>query len=133
LEVFLYLEHFANIADSESQPPTPPLLRAEAYCCAGAQLSDYIAQQYEHYAQGWFEMNPQNNPYYLFVTWEEYKYIQYGIKKKDMETYCDIMLKKENTPLRLPNFKKWGDIQQLVASMPDNQALGCAHCTVWRI
>jgi len=41
-----------------------------------------------------------------------------------MITYNDNMLKEENTALRFPSFKDWKDIQKLISSMPDHQALG---------
>jgi hypothetical protein len=44
---------------------------------------------------------------------------QNGIKK-----YYHNMLKEENTTLHLPSFKNEDGVQNLVASMPDDQVLG---------
>jgi len=52
LDAFPYLEQIQNIADSESQPPPPALPWMETYPSAGALLSEYIAEPWEHDAQG---------------------------------------------------------------------------------
>jgi hypothetical protein len=41
-----------------------------------------------------------------------------------MKTYYDIVLKKEVTALRFPSIKNGDGVQKLMASIPDDQALG---------
>jgi len=124
LDAFPYLEQVENIADPKSQQPQPREPRPGRNPRAGAALMDYIADPWESDAQGCLETNLQNNPYYPFVTCEEYKYIQCWIQKKCMKTYYDNLLKGENIALHCPSFKNRNVVQKLVASMPDNQALG---------
>ena len=123
MDAFSYLEHVENIADSESHPQ-PPLPETGVYPSAGALLIDYIAEPWEPDAQGCLGMDLPNTPYYRCATREEYKYIHFGIKKNGRRTYYDNVLKEENTPPRFPNFKNGDGVQTLVASMPDDQALG---------
>jgi hypothetical protein len=47
----------------------------DIFPCPSAPLSDYVAETWECDAQSGLETNPRNNPYYLFVMREEYKYI----------------------------------------------------------
>jgi hypothetical protein len=118
-----YLEQVGNITDSESRPPPPPLPLNEIYHGAGTPLIYYIPEPWKRNAQGYLETNQQNLPYYPFVTREEYKYIQCGIKKIDIKTYYDNMLQEENTAVCVPRFKNSNGIQKLIDNMPDDQAL----------
>jgi len=124
LAAFPYLEPIKIIANWASQPPPPLPPRTKIFPCAGSPLIDYIAELWKRNAQGCLETNLQNNPYYLLATHEEYKYIQCGIKKKGMKTYYDNVVKEENTALGFPSYKNGDGVQTLLASMPDDQALG---------
>jgi hypothetical protein len=47
-----------------------------------------------------------------------------GIKKKRTKTYYDNVLKQGNSALHFPNLRNGDGVQQLMASMRDDQALG---------
>ena len=124
LDSFPHLEHIENIADLVSHPPPPSLRRTETFPAAGALMIDYAAKPWESDNKGCLETNIPNTHYYPFVTRAEYQYIQCVIKKRGMRTYHDNVLKEENTTLHFPWYKTGDDVQKLVASMPDDQALG---------
>jgi hypothetical protein len=124
LDAFPHHEHLEHITDSETQPPPPPLPQTESNLGASAVLSTYIAESLVHDSQDFFKTNLQNNPYYTFVTCEEYKYIHCGIKKKGMTTYYDNVLNDENAGLGLRSFNNRDGVQKLAASMPADAALG---------
>jgi hypothetical protein len=92
LDVFDYLEHLEHIADSESKPPSPPLLRTQMSPGAIYPVSDHIGEPWECSIHGFFETNLQRNPYSLFGTGEEYNYIQCEIKNKGLKRDYDNML-----------------------------------------
>jgi len=124
LDTFPYLGQVKNIPDSESQPLAPPLSQTETYPGAGAPLCDYISDPWEWHAQGCLETILQNDLYYPSATCEEYRDVQSGIEKKGMEPYYENMRTEKNTALHFWSFKNWDGIQNLMASMPDDQALG---------
>jgi len=86
LNKFPYDEHLEPIAVLESQPLSPLLSWTEIYPSASPSLSNYIAELWECDAPRCPVTNLQNNPHYPFTTCEEYKCIQWGIKKKGMKT-----------------------------------------------
>ena len=116
------LEQVQNIADFESQPPPSPLPQMAKHPRTIVLLSDYIAERLECDAQGCLEINLQNTPYYTFATCKENKYNQCGIKKMAMKRYNDNVLKVPNTALHIPSFKYRDVVQNIVASMTDDQA-----------
>jgi hypothetical protein len=122
-DMFPYLEYIQNIPDTESRPP-PPVPRTETYLGTSGTQIDYNAKPWERDALGCLGMNLHNDPYYPFVTSEEYKYIQCGTEKMGIKTYYDKVLKEEYTAQCFPSFKDGDRIQMLVACMPDVQALG---------
>jgi hypothetical protein len=111
LDAFPCLEHVENVAWSESHPPPPSVPQTDIYPGTGAPLIDFLAEAWEHDAQGCLETNLQNNPYYLFATHEQDKYIQCGIKKKGMQTYYDNLLKEDNNSPYFSCFKTMDLIQ----------------------
>jgi len=123
LDVFPYLKQVENIAYWDSQPPQPPLPWTDIYPGSGAPLTHYITERWARDGQSCLETNLQNNPYYLFATCEEYKYIQCGINKNGMKTYYDNMLNEQNTALRFPSFNNGDYVQKFIATMWDDQAL----------
>ena len=123
MAAFPYLKHVQNIADSQSHP-APLLAQTESYPGASALLIDYIAEPCVRDAQGCLDTNLPNNPYYPFAMCEEYKYIHCGIKKDGMKTYYENMLNEDNTTRSVSSFKNAHGVQKLMASMPNDQALG---------
>jgi hypothetical protein len=95
----------------------------ETYPCASAPLSDYIAEPWECNTQCCLETNQHYNLSYPFATCTEYQYLHCGIKKNGMQTYYANVLKEENTALGFATFKNGDGIQQLLARMPDDQAV----------
>ena len=59
MDAVLYVEHFENIADSESQLAPPPLLRTGTYPGASTPLSGNVTKPWECKDQSWLKMNLQ--------------------------------------------------------------------------
>jgi hypothetical protein len=123
LDVYPYLEHIETIADTESQPYSPPQLHTDTYPGAGAPLCKSIAYPWEPDAQGFLQMYLQNNAYSRSAMRGEYQYIQCGIMKKGMQTYYHNVLEEEINSLHFRSFKNADGILKLVDSMPDHLAL----------
>jgi hypothetical protein len=122
--VFSDLKHVEYIADSVSEPPPPPLLWTDMHPGTGALPIVYIAEPWEHDTQGCLETNQQTNPFYPFAMHNEYKYISCGIERNSMRTEYDNVPNEENTAQLFPSFQNRDCVQTIVASMPDDQALG---------
>jgi hypothetical protein len=123
LDAFQYLEPIENIADWESQLPPPALRWTATYTGPKAPLCESIVEPQERDTQGCLQTSLHNNSYYPFAMHEQYKSIQCGIKKKGMMTYYDNMLKQEITALHFTNVKNGDHGQNLLASMPEDQAI----------
>ena len=123
-DAYPYVEHLVSITEPTPVETPPPQPWTETYPNAGTPLVEYIPQQGECDADGCLEDNLRDNPYYPFVSREEFCYVQCGIKKKGMKTYYDDVLKEKNTGLHYPNFRNGDGVKKLVAAMPDDKALG---------
>jgi len=93
-----------------------PLLQIETFPGAGAPLNNYIAAPWEYDAQGWVEMNLQENSYNPFAIREEYKSVQSGIMKMGLMMYYNNDLKEENSTLCFPSLENSDGVQKLVAT-----------------
>jgi len=106
LDAFPSHEQVEYIADSESQPPQPPLPQTEIYPGAGTPLCDCIGEPWERNTPGCLEPNLQYNPNYPLATCEEYKCIHCGIKWKGIKTYYDNVLKVKKHHSMFPMVQK---------------------------
>lgn len=95
----------------------------ETYPTSSAPLSNFIVQLWECDTHGCIETCRHDNVYYPFVMGEANKYIQCGIKQKNILTYYENVLMKQNTAQIFTSFNNWDGIQMLVHSILDEQVL----------
>jgi hypothetical protein len=121
--MFLWLKSLKNIIYPESPPTPAPMTRTDSFLGSGTPLSKYIAEYWECKAPGCLETNLQYNPSNLFATRKCYTCIPCETKNKVIKRYYKNMLMKKHARLRFQSFKTGDGLEQLVASMPDDQSL----------